>query len=312
MTKSTITREQLEEWVAQFDEDSGCDATDRQLEALIRQSLAAMACEPVAYMYRDNLYSDARFSLESKIGNWSPEDISEFEISETPLYRHAQPALVVPDEIKHRIGGLDWGWEGEFNRGWNACRAAMLQAEPVCTCPSGDGSLRWPCPVHPGSSPVIPDGYVMVPMRLTAENGAKGALSGEFSETKFVNCPECFGDDECETCDGSGRIEITVPVTWTTIKEIWAKGVEHFAAAPQSPGGDHATVPGKWIPVSERLPEDSGRYWCYVEEQNDLGKSHYQWNCSWNGDRWWVESEGGGIVTHWMPLPAAPQEVNRE
>lgn len=78
-----------------------------------------------------------------------------------------------------------------------------------------------------------PPGYVMVPMRLTAENGAKGALSGEFSETKFVNCPECFGDDECETCDGSGRIEITVPVTWTTIKAIWVKGVEHFAATAQ-------------------------------------------------------------------------------
>ncbi len=75
----------------------------------------------------------------------------------------------------------------------------------------------------------------MVPMRLTAENGANGALSGEFLETKFVNRPECFGDDECETCDGSGRIEITVPVTWTTIKDVWAKGVEHFAAAPQEP-----------------------------------------------------------------------------
>ncbi|HCQ8482983.1 TPA: DUF551 domain-containing protein [Klebsiella pneumoniae] len=85
-----------------------------------------------------------------------------------------------------------------------------------------------------------------------------------------------------------------------------------LAAAPQLPGSDPATVPGKWIPVSERLPEDSGRYWCYVEEQNDLGKSHCQWNCSWNGDRWWVETEGGGIVTHWMPLPAAPQKVNRE
>lgn len=82
-----------------------------------------------------------------------------------------------------------------------------------------------------------------------------------------------------------------------------------LAAAPQLPGSEPATVPGKWIPVSERLPEDSGRYWCYVEEQNDLGKSHYQWNYSWNGDRWWVESEGGGIVTHWMPLPAAPQGV---
>lgn len=83
------------------------------------------------------------------------------------------------------------------------------------------------------NSPVTQDGYVLVPKKLTAENGAKSVLSGEFSETKFINCPECFGDDDCETCDGSGRIEITVPVTWTTIKAIWAKGVEHFAAAPQ-------------------------------------------------------------------------------
>lgn len=84
-----------------------------------------------------------------------------------------------------------------------------------------------------GNSPVIPDGYVVVPKRLTAENGAKCLLVGEFSETKFINCPECFGDDECETCDGSGRIEISVPVSWTNIKAIWAKGVEHFAAAPK-------------------------------------------------------------------------------
>jgi len=82
-------------------------------------------------------------------------------------------------------------------------------------------------------APVVPDGYALVPMKLTAENGAKGALLGEFSETKFINCPECFGDGECENCDGSRRIGIKVPVNWTTIKEIWAKGVEHFAAAPQ-------------------------------------------------------------------------------
>lgn len=121
---------------------------------------------------------------------------------------------------------------------WKAGRcSAMLQA--------GDTVRDLSTPVDPqvaeyeqnvmqnGNSPVIPDGYVMVPMRLTAENGAKGALSGEFSETKFVNCTECFGDDECETCDGSGGIEIKVPVSWTTIKEIWAKGVEHFSAAPR-------------------------------------------------------------------------------
>ena len=74
-------------------------------------------------------------------------------------------------------------------------------------------------------------------------------------------------------------------------------------------GPDMPTAPVQgWIPCSERMPEEVGRYWCYVEEQNSLGKSHYQWNCSWNGDRWWVESENGGRVTHWMPLQAAPQQ----
>ncbi|HBZ0910389.1 TPA: hypothetical protein ACHSNJ_001028 [Klebsiella pneumoniae] len=238
MTKSTITREQLEEWVAQFDEDGGCDATDRQLEALIHQSLAAMDSEPVAlqpelakviYHFRDwnEGFPVERFKADYVI-SWMLAN-----------YPPAQPAPVVPEKCPAEIRDLiSSHTDALFNDDdaqeiWNACRAAMLQAEPVCTCPSGDGSLRWPCPVHPGNSPVIPEGYVLVPMRLTAENGAKGALSGEFSETKFVNCPECFGDDECETCDGSGKIEITVPVTWTTIKAIWVKGVEHFAVTAQ-------------------------------------------------------------------------------
>ncbi|MHA9327785.1 hypothetical protein ACYBD3_06935 [Klebsiella pneumoniae] len=154
----------------------------------------------------------------------------------TELFSTPSAPVCIPtfEEWCERTEQKPVGWVRDaMKEAYNACRATMLQASPVCTCPSGDGSLRWPCPVHAGSSPVIPDGYVLVPMRLTAENGAKGALSGEFSETKFVNCPECFGDDECETCDGSGKIEITVPVTWTTIKAIWVKGVEHFTVTAQ-------------------------------------------------------------------------------
>ncbi len=83
-----------------------------------------------------------------------------------------------------------------------------------------------------GNASIIPDGWVIVPKKLTAENGAKGVLSGEFSETTFISCPECFGDDDCDTCDGSGRIEIKLPVTWTTIKSIWDKGIAYFAAEP--------------------------------------------------------------------------------
>ncbi|HGF5942152.1 TPA: hypothetical protein ACF3HK_002054 [Klebsiella pneumoniae] len=143
-----------------------------EASALARMALAAMDSEPVAIIDQANL-DYLRSGADADV--WPPE---REEMGDVLLYRHTQPA------------------------------------------------------------PVVPDGYVMVPMRLTAENGAKGALSGEFSETKFVNCPECFGDDECETCDGSGRIEITVPVTWTTIKEIWAKGVEHFSATPREVKGE--------------------------------------------------------------------------
>lgn len=90
-----------------------------------------------------------------------------------------------------------------------------------------------PTSAQPVSEPYkLPSGYTLVPCKLTAENGAKSCMIGEFTEQTEISCPECFGDDECETCDGSGMIEVTVPVSWTTIKDIWAKGIEHFAAAP--------------------------------------------------------------------------------
>ncbi|ENZ8418842.1 hypothetical protein L1C56_03955 [Klebsiella pneumoniae] len=95
MTKSTITREQLEEWVAQFDEDGGCDATDSQLEALIRQSLAAMDGEPVAEV------------LSNRPGNDTSTIDRALPVG-TKLYRHAQPASVVPVSQKEPISFDEW------------------------------------------------------------------------------------------------------------------------------------------------------------------------------------------------------------
>lgn len=153
-------------------------------------------------------------------------------------FRTSQPAPVVPtfDEWLEIRGNKPLGWVKDAMReSYDACRAAMLQdnqrdlSQPIDPQVAKYEQIM----LQAGNSPVTQDGYVLVPKKLTAENGAKSVLSGEFSETKFINCPECFGDDECETCDGSGRIEITVPVSWTNIKAIWAKGVEHFEAAPQ-------------------------------------------------------------------------------
>ena len=73
---------------------------------------------------------------------------------------------------------------------------------------------------------------VLMPRRLTAENGAKALLSGEF----FIEIPEPFyctcGEEGCEACEltEDQLLEPTqqVVVPWTTIKEIYAKAVEHL------------------------------------------------------------------------------------
>lgn len=175
---------------------------------VIDEAISAFGSEPVAWRwFHLNQWHVTNDEERAR-------DLSWDSVKVTPLYA-APPAPVVPtfDEWLAIRGDKPLGWVKDAMReSYDACRAAMLQA---------------------GNSPVTQDGYVLVPKKLTAENGAKRVLSGEFSETKFINCPECFGDDDCETCDGSGRIEITVPVTWTNIKAIWAKGVEHFEAAPQ-------------------------------------------------------------------------------
>ncbi|HDT5510765.1 TPA: DUF551 domain-containing protein [Klebsiella pneumoniae] len=85
-----------------------------------------------------------------------------------------------------------------------------------------------------------------------------------------------------------------------------------LAAAPQSPGSEPATVPGEWIPVSEQMPPSRhevlvGRWW---------GEKP-RWCCKWATyipghpdaqSSGWLIPGASWTPTHWMPLPAAPQE----
>ncbi|HFT4706443.1 TPA: hypothetical protein ACHT65_003574 [Klebsiella pneumoniae] len=148
-------------------------------------TMAVYAAQPAPIVEREPIawLNDAYLARGVVDGEAGSEDAGPGYI---PVYRHAQPALVVPEEkpIPNTLSmyAVDAVAAIAEVKGWNACRAAMLQAEPVCTCPSGDGSLRWPCPVHPGSSPAILDGYVMVPKEATLDMlkaGAKQEMKGE-------------------------------------------------------------------------------------------------------------------------------------
>lgn len=81
-----------------------------------------------------------------------------------------------------------------------------------------------------------------------------------------------------------------------------------LAAAPQSPGSEPATVPGKWIPVSERMPDNTEPVLC-IEKRADFGTYGQPFVCWHDGGGWVGKTNYRPIVTHWMPLPAGPQEV---
>ena len=55
----------------------------------------------------------------------------------------------------------------------------------------------------------MPEGYCIMPRRLTAENGAKALLLGEFTLKVTIERPEYVDTEEpaegCVICDGEGE-----------------------------------------------------------------------------------------------------------
>ncbi|MEV9403100.1 DUF551 domain-containing protein [Klebsiella pneumoniae] len=76
------------------------------------------------------------------------------------------------------------------------------------------------------------------------------------------------------------------------------------------------TVPGKWIPVSERMPEVGVKVLCFPVKDEPIhatfnGQLWLQ-DVSWSGSEEPIDNVIPVTVTHWMPLPAGPQEVKGE
>lgn len=218
---------------------SSLDVRDNIERRAYEIALASLEADPVAYIFKHPA-GKLFWALTDESNKEQPDVI--------PVYA-AAPASVVPDNASEPLAyaykeltpEIMRNQAAESNRGneWTGnpdIDNAIIMLDRIDTLENCDDdrieAVKAVLRRLAGNSPVTPDGWVMVPKRLTAENGAKGALSGEFSETTFISCPECFGDDDCDTCDGSGRIEIKVPVTWTTIKSIWDKGIAYFAAEP--------------------------------------------------------------------------------
>ncbi|MDI3084855.1 DUF551 domain-containing protein [Klebsiella quasipneumoniae] len=234
---------------------------------LARMALAALDSEPdrnPVLAYADSYRDMAKQGVES-VPIWSV--ITDLERNIAPLYRHAQQP-VVPDDVldalqkvarlRLDLNDFDGDRRGIADCLCDAeealievvnCRAAMLQAYPVCTCPSGDGSLRRPCPVHPGNSPTQSD-------CCPAQNSVTPAQN---SVTPAQN-----------------------------------------SVTPAQNQG--------WIPVSEQMPEVGDIVLTAMGGVVNVGETE----CSAANCRFFTSVISGRELpaTHWMPLPAAPQEVS--
>ncbi len=86
---------------------------------------------------------------------------------------------------------------------------------------------------QPASVAAMPEGYCIMPRRLTAENGAKALLLGEFTLKVTMDCSECCELEEpsegCEICDGEGEYGQKHTIPWDQIKFIYSKAVEGLA-----------------------------------------------------------------------------------
>ena len=168
---------------------------------------------------------------------------------------------------------------------WLSQQNSVIEVD--CGCVTTEAFYHWMRVAYEaGNSPVIPDGW-------TCNDKANAALM----MLERIETVDPVDDDRI---DGIKRI------------------VRELAAAPHDTPALNSvqsvdSVADRWIPVSERMPPSRhevlvGRWW---------GEKP-RWCCKWatyipghpdSQSSGWLIPGASWTPTHWMPLPAAPQEV---
>ena len=194
-------------------------------------------------------------------------------------------------EIKERISSLEV--RDNIERRVYEIALTALTAEPFATIDTVGielvkyGCNTFICPdnsMEPGNVPL----YIGLPRIEPASQTAKLSFQEWLSEQKEKIDVDC----------GCVSIETLTH---------WMKSAYEAGNSPVTPDG--------WISCSERIPDDKQYVWCWGKSYGwtecDTFEGYY--DCSRN--KWWAVTDNGeepaSKVTHWMPLPEPPQEVNQ-
>lgn len=220
----------------------------------------------------------------------------------------APPAPVSVPAAMEIDDDFDSAFEHGKAVGWNAYRAAMLQAEPVSNSDElpldylqghKDG-LEWAAQQAEANHPQTGDWLYDDPIEL-ARAIRKGPDIPEFKSVSVDeddNFYSWFGRFWYENYQKNNYTTSAKQMLGTMAEFAYRAGRESAALAGNSP-----VIPDGWIPVSERMPEP----YEYVLVTDGFDGCEVM---RVNTDGYWgpAKSLYPGSITHWMPLPAAPQQ----
>ncbi|EFG1536500.1 DUF551 domain-containing protein [Escherichia coli] len=231
---------------------------DAQIFKIALEALTAgMEQEPVAWLLSGG---GAKNNVSFDSGNAYADPLREV----TPLYT-APPAPVSVPAAMEIDDDFDSAFEHGKAVGWNACRAAMLQAEPV------------------SNSDELPLDYLQ---------GHKDGLewAAQLAEANHPQTGDWLYDDPIDL----------------------ARAIRKGPDMPTVQGGNSPVTPDGWISCSEQMPSAGEQVLAYRPDAPESNDPLIKMATYVGGS-----AHGHGFdcyckPTHWMPLPAAPQqEVNR-
>ena len=307
---TTITKERIELFIKN-PLDNGLTRGE-QME-LARIALASLEAEPIGFRCRRN----------DNLGDWSyvyhrePDDFERKHLVIEGIYA-APPAPVVPEEATPENVEMLSGYVSTYKLTdserdiaaeiWNACRAAMLQSGIFRENKNSSTNNFREIAETSTNYPVIPSEVLSAILKVAKIRADFDDFDGDRR-----GIGDCLDEAEQELI-----VTINKYASQLAAEPIAPNDVREQTAIPQVP-----VTPDGWISCSERMPE-MGERQCYVlaaDFKNNYPPSIPNTQVGVYGD-WFNDGkptwdDGGGEdlylkeVTHWMPLPEPPQEVNQ-
>ncbi len=283
---------------------------DAQIFKIALEALTAgMEQEPVAWLLSGG---GAKNNVSFDSGNAYADPLREV----TPLYT-APPAPVSVPAAMEIDDDFDSAFEHGKAVGWNAYRAAMLQAEPVSNSDElpldylqghKDG-LEWAAQQAEANHPQTGDWLYDDPIEL-ARAIRKGPDIPEFKSVSVDeddNFYSWFGRFWYENYQKNNYTTSAKQMLGTMAEFAYRAGRESAALAGNSP-----VIPDGWISCSDRMPEDTKMLLAF--SQGKIVAAYWNWVVNpidYKKYRAFTYLSGYILddVTHWMPLPEPPQEA---